>query len=520
MPVSRRSRMEHYTRSQMPEAPSVRIWLLALAIMVALPSSTDAGCASGYRLTLLHFNDFHGQLAPLADPGQGNPGGIARLARLVADIRSEDAGRPVLLLFAGDLLQGTLSSSLFMGRPDVRLLERMGVDAAAVGNHELDYGQDNFRRLAETARFPFLTANIQAHPKPLPVQATLTIGGGSEPVIAVLGLTTGELLTTTHPRNTRGIEVEDPLEVAADVVPRLRERADLVVVLSHLGLSEDRRLARRVQGIDLIVGGHDHRVLDRPVMESGVPILQAGARGQWLGRMDLACREGRLKPVDYRLIPIDATRAEDPEVAADVARVVAQADAGMGEVIGRIDRNLSAARERIRRGEAVFGDFVADLAREITSADIALFNAGLFRAGIPKGEVTLKEVYEAFPFGNQLVVGRLSGEQILAALRRSASLRPEDDPGGLLQVSGLRYAISGTRLASADLPSGPIRPDRLYRVVMPDFLAAGGDGYAMLLHQRDSEKTGRLVAEVVIAAIRAGSPIPAGLDGRIQRLGD
>ncbi|MBK1721939.1 multifunctional 2',3'-cyclic-nucleotide 2'-phosphodiesterase/5'-nucleotidase/3'-nucleotidase [Thiocystis violacea] len=490
--------------------------------LIALQGPAKAECRFGDQLTLLHFNDLHGQLAPISGAVDGQAGGIARIARRVADVRAEDPDRPVLLLFAGDLLQGTLTSSLFMGQPDVLLLERMGLDAAALGNHEFDDGQDNFRRLAELASFPFLSANVQARPRPLPVQSHLMLGGDAEPAIAVLGLTTAELLTTTHPRNTQGLRAESPVAVASALVPRLRAHADLVVVLSHLGLAADRRLAREVAGIDVIVGGHDHKALRAPVVESGVSILQAGARGQWLGRMDLGCVQGRLQPSRYQLIPVVASLPEDPEIAAEVDCIVAQAEAGMGEVIGRVDVDLSAAREGIRRGEAIFGDFVADLARDITAADVALFNGGGFRASIPRGEVTLKQVYEALPFGNQLVVGELAGAQIVAALERSAGLDPAEEPGGFLQVSGLRYAIADGRLLSARFDAAgrgtqAIDPSRRYRVVMPDYLAAGGDGYAMLAQHGEQVMTGRLVAEVVIAAIRSGAQPPSGLDGRILR---
>ncbi|NEV62673.1 bifunctional metallophosphatase/5'-nucleotidase [Thiorhodococcus minor] len=501
----------------MARSMPIRSWLLGLLLVLGCEAAAQAVCDVDDKVRLLHFNDLHGQLAPLSSPGEDPPGGLARLATLVSEARSEVPGQRTLLLFAGDLLQGSLSSSLFMGHPDLVLLERIGVDAAVVGNHEFDFGQENFRALAQASRFPFLSANLQAQPEPLPVRPSLVIRGSGGPTIAILGLTTSELLTTTHPRNTKGIQVADPIEVARALVPQLRARADLVVVLSHLGLAADRRLAGAVEGIDVIVGGHDHHVLQPPVIESGTLIVQGGSRGQWLGRLEIECAAGRLKPKDYRLIPVSAEVAEAPEIAAEVARVVAEADRGMDEVIGDIAVDLSADRGLIRRGEAVFGDFVADLALTITDADVALVNAGSFRASIPKGGVTLKQVYEALPFGNELVVAELSGQQIREALARSAALEPQDNPGGFLQVSGLSYVIAGNRLDAVTLSTGALDPSERYRVVMPDFLASGGDGYAMLMSQEGRVSTGRRLADVVVAAIRAGSEIPDHPDGRILR---
>ncbi|AFL73869.1 5'-nucleotidase/2',3'-cyclic phosphodiesterase-like hydrolase [Thiocystis violascens DSM 198] len=503
--------------------PTVRLTrLLACLLSLLIHGVADADCRTGATVTLLHFNDFHGQLEPDTDAASatGHPvglGGLARLAATVARVRAENPDRPVLLLFAGDLLQGTVSSSLFLGIPDVILFNRMGVDAAVMGNHEFDYGQDVFRRLAGQADFPFLSANIQTHPEPLPVQPSLVIDRPDSPTVALLGLTTPELTTATHPRNAVGVSVEDPVTVARRLVPELREQADLVVVLSHLGLTDDRRLAQAIPEIDLIVGGHNHFVLEQPVLEGDVVIVQAGERGHWLGRLDLACREGRLERTAYRLLPMDASVPEDPEMATEVARIVAEAESGLAEEIGMAAVDLSARREDIRRGEAVFGNLMADLAREVTLADVALFNAGGFRASIPAGPVTLKQVYQAFPFRNELVVGQLTGAQLIAALQRSAAFDPEDNPGGLLQVSGLRYVIADRRLASASLQDGPIDPERLYQVVMPDFLAAGGDGYAMLTEMTAPVMTGRLISDLLIDAIRHGKTIAPVLDGRIRR---
>lgn len=222
----------------------------------------------------------------------------------------------------------------------------------------------------------------------------------------------------------------------------------------------------------------------------------------------------------YRLIPIDASLSEDPEMAREIARTVDQAEVDLAEDIGETKVDLSARRADIRRGEAVFGDFLADLARSETGSDVAFFNAGGFRADIPRGRISLKQIYQAFPFRNELVVGQLSGRQILNALGRSASMDPEDNPGGFLQVSGVRYEIAGRELRSAFIADKPIDPDRLYSVVVSDFLAAGGDGYAVFTAMVDPVMTGRLISDMLVQAIRKQGVIAPRLDGRIRRVGD
>ncbi len=488
------------------------------ALLLLLPALADAACQPGQRLALLHFNDFHGQLEPYEDPdSKARVGGFARLAAAVARVRGEDPARPTLLLFGGDLLQGTLTSSLFLGVPDATLFGRIGVDAAVMGNHELDYGQDIFRRLAHRAAFPFLSANVHSDPVPLPVKPFVVLERPGDIKVAVLGLTSTELTTATHPRNIYGLSVEEPVTVARRLVPGLRSGSDLVVVLSHMGIADDRRLAGAVPGIDLIVGGHNHNLYAEPIMVGGTAIVQAGERGAWLGRMDLECRDGRLARSGYAPIPIAADSPEDPEIAAEVGRIVASADRELDVTVGQAAVELSARRELTRHQEAPFGDFLADLAREITQADLALFNGGSFRSSIPAGPVTLKQIHQAFPFRNELVVGTLSGAQVLAALARSASLDPQDNHGGFLQVSGVRYVIDGRRLASATVDGQPIDPERRYRVVTSDFLAEGGDGYDMLKEMQDKVQSGRLVADMAIDAFRNEAAVAPQTDGRIQR---
>lgn len=490
------------------------VFLLTFTFGVA----ARATCIEGQRLTLLHFNDFHGQLESYTDPDTATSlGGIARLSASVAQVRAEEPGRPVLLLFAGDLLQGTVTSNLFLGVPDVGLFNRLGVDAAVMGNHELDYGQDAFRHLATLARFPFLAANAQTLPEPLPVRPYLVISKPDGLKVAILGLTTRELTTNTHPRNVGGVRVEDPIAVAHRLTATLHKESDMLIVLSHMGIADDRELAREIPDIDLIVGGHNHTLYAQPVMVGDVAIVQAGERGGWLGRMDLACSRGRMVRAGYQVLSMNAAVPEDPAMAADVGRIAAEANKDLTRGVGLAKVEMSARREEIRRGESAFGNWVADLAREVAHADAALFNSGNFRATIPEGPVTLKQIYEAFPFRDELVVGRLKGERLIEALQRSASLSPEDNPGGFLQVSGLRYSIAAGQLESATLAGQPIDPMGQYRVVVPDFLAEGGDGYVMLKDMQDKVMTGQLVSDLVIEAFRTGVPVTATVDGRIRR---
>ncbi|MCU0765830.1 MAG: bifunctional metallophosphatase/5'-nucleotidase [Gammaproteobacteria bacterium] len=484
-----------------------------LALLVAVGAAAEP-----LPLTVLHFNDFHGHLEPVTDRATGETlGGIARLAGAIRAVRDEDPKRPVVVLFAGDMLQGTVTSTVFLGLPDLEMLAAAGVDVAVMGNHELDFGQDHFRTLLSRARYPILGANVRAAPEPFALRPSVILEPPGGPRVAVLGLVTEELTTTTHPRNAVGVGVDDAIATALALVPGLEAQADLVVVLSHLGIAADRALAREVPGVDLVVGGHNHNRYEQPVLENGVPIVQAGDWGRWLGRMDLEVDEGAVRVVAYRLLPIDAGVPEDPAIAAQVRALAQRLEAEVGVIVGRLTADLDGSREVIRRGESAFGNLLGDLARELTGSDVALFNGGGIRSSIPAGDVRLKHVYEAIPFANELVTGTLTGAQLRAALEHSAGLDPLDNPGGFLQVSGLRYAIRDGRLDEVTVGGQPLRPDARYRVVMPDFLAAGGDGYATLAAMEDKVATGRIISDMLVEAFRARGTIVPATDGRIVR---
>lgn len=487
-------------------------------LIAALLTWISCAASAGQPLTLLHFNDFHGQLEPYEVKEQGaRLGGIARLAGLVRAIRDEDPRRPVLLLFAGDLLQGTTTSTLFLGRPDSKLFEEIGLGAAAVGNHEVDFGQDNLRKLAGMVSYPLLAANLRASPEPLPVKPYALFHPEGGPRVAVLGLTTEELITATHPRNAVGLSMLDPVAVARELVPGLDEQSDLLIVLSHLGFAADKQLAHGVPGLDLIVGGHNHYRFDSPREENGVLLVQAGERGSYLGRMDLEVEEDRLVLKNYRMLPVDDQAPVDARIADKVAKLVERADRELLTVVGRSRVELSAQRELIRRTEAPFGNLVADLAREFSGAQIALFNAGAFRATIPAGEVRLKEIYQTFPFRNELVTGVLSGAEIQSALDYSSGLDAADNPGGFLQVSGLRFRIRSGKAVAVTAQGKPLDPAADYRVVVVDFLAAGGDGYSMLAGMRDQVNTGQLISDMLVNLFRGRDEVDAVADGRIMR---
>ncbi len=493
--------------------------LLVIALLVISCSSTRDG--RGRNVILLHFNDFHGQLEPYSEPKSKRVlGGIARISGTVKRIREQNPETPVILLFAGDMLQGTITSSLYYGIPDIEFFNDMKVDAAAVGNHEFDYGQDRFRQLVAKAKFPFLSANLSTWGEPFQIRKYVILKSDKGPGVAVIGLTTPELVTTTHPRNAVGIQMTDPVKAAVQAVKELRGKADMVVVLSHLGVPGDREIADKVAGVDIVIGGHNHYMFEDPVFtdkKKKVPIVQAGERGKYLGRIDMKMKGSTAVVDDYRLIPITSSSPVDEAMAAKVKELSAKADAEVMNVVGWSTVLLDGTREVVRRQESNLGDLAADLCRQFARTQVALLNGGLFRDSIRAGRVRIKDILNVFPFRNDLFVGKLTGAKILEALNQSASLNPDDNPGGFLQVSGIRFTIEEGKAVNVRIAGRPVDPEAAYTVVTSDFLAEGGDGYESIKAMTERVATGRIISDLFIDAFRQKRVIGAWKDGRIVR---
>jgi 2',3'-cyclic-nucleotide 2'-phosphodiesterase (5'-nucleotidase family) len=500
---------------------------LFLALLLLAPSIAGAAPA---EIRILHVNDFHGFALPHRPVGSEVPlGGIAALAAAAKRLRAE---KPALLLAAGDMIQGHAVANLFEGKPVVEIMNAMRFDAMALGNHEFDFGQETLKKRIEEAEFPVLAANVEGFAPSKPY-AVFPVGGVS---VAVIGVVTADTPVTTHPRNVAGLAFLPPEEAVERCLKEVRGRADVVVVLSHLGFAADRTLAEKVRGIDVIVGGHSHTKVERPARIGGTIVVQAWEHGKALGVLDLSVEGGKVTGVSGRLVEIVAGRGgEDEEVGRIVAVYRGKMDAVLDGKIGETPVDLDG--ENVRARETNLGDFLADAIRKTARADAALINGGAIRTGIRKGAIRLRDVYSVLPFENYIVALRLTGAQIREALEHGVSA-PEEGAGRFPQVSGLafryrRSAPPGSRVLEIRIGGRPIDAAREYTVATLDFLAVGGDGYRAfgdaLRSSRDYSSVGgvlrgekmvysdpgRWVRDVVRAEISGGAVFSVLPEGRI-----
>ncbi len=492
------------TRRQIASFMTVALLLVLTAGAWAVPQ----------KVTILHFNDFHGNLlAPEAEDGRG---GLARIAGTINQIRAENAqtGTPTLLLIAGDVLQGTPLSTVFHGEADFAALNRMDVTAMALGNHEFDYGMPNLNKLIEMADFPLLAANIRRKVDgTMLLPGTVRVDVGKETIV-IIGLTTPETRVTTMPSNVANLNFDDPAAVATKLAERAtRTRDRVVVALTHLGHDEDKQLAEQVPALDVIVGGHSHTEVQEAALAGNAVIVQAKSYGEYLGRLDLMIEDGKVCGYEYGLIPTDASAPVDQEVASIIGSYVGRLNSEIKRVVGEAGVFLNGVRDDVRSGETNLGNAITDAMRVVSGAPIAMHNSGGIRESINVGPITLEEVMQVLPFGNEVATVELTGAQLREILQRSVS---EPRPfGGFLQVSGLKITAENDRITEVLVGTEPLDDSKSYLVATNAFLMEGGDGYETFTEGKNQYYVGTRLDTAFVQYIQSNSPMAPEVEGRI-----
>lgn len=493
--------------------------LLAFLILSLLALPAAASAAQGETtITIVHVNDVHSRV----EQTDANIG-YAKLAAFVKQLKAENPN--TLLLDAGDSLHGQTIANLERGGSIVRMMNAVGFDAMATGNHDYNYGYGRLLELAGEASFPVLAANVYKPDGTRLLEPYVVLDAGGVRV-AVFGLATPETTYKTHPDNVAGLTFADPVEEAKRVVAELEGKADAVIALAHLGLDEasadtSRKLAEEVPGIDLIVDGHSHTALPEGLEAGGTLIVQAGEYGGHVGVVELTVGPAGVKARNARLIPAEETTGiePDPGVLAVIEEVKANQEPLLSEIVGKSLVDLDGEREHVRAGETNLGNLIADAMLFETGADVALTNGGGIRASIPAGDITKGQVITVLPFGNYIQTKEVTGAHLLAALEHGVSAYPEP-LGGFPHVAGMTFKIdpgkpAGERVYDVRVDGKPLDLQAVYTLATNDFLAAGGDQYAMLAEQPVTGDFASL-EEAVIRYLQAEGEVAPKTEGRIR----
>ncbi len=459
--------------------------MLTLLLAVSLVASP----ADSVVLRVLTINDFHGSLQPRVLPwSNGRPiGGLAALKGFMDSLEA-DCRCPTLRFDAGDQLQGSLGSNLMFGRSVVEGMNLLGLDAASLGNHELDWGADTLAARVREARYPWLAANVfdsATGSRPAWARPYAIIEKGPYR-IGVVGYLTAVTKSIVMERHVRGLEFREAPDAIADALAAVKAaRPDFTVLVAHEGAFCDSlacageivSLARQYDStaFDVIVAGHTHTLIN--TLQRGVPIVSARANGTAVGVVDLiqAPDGGRRWTIRVETVYADAVRADSA-----AAELVARYDAMTGPIARRVVANLAEPLTTARGVEYQLGNLIADAQRKAVGTDFALMNNGGIRRSLLAGPVTYGDLFELQPFGNTMLRVRASGAVVRQMVEHAlADGRPDAHLAGMR----VRYDAGrprGRRVVEIRTTAGAlVRADRTYTVAVSDFLFGGGSGYTM-----------------------------------------
>ena len=503
--------------------------LVSAAVLVSsimtFATVTGAEGTESKGVVILHTNDVH-----CGFEADDSSFGAADLAAYKAHL--EDEGYDVILVDAGDFVQGGVIGTLSDGEYPMQIMNELGYDVAVPGNHEFDYGMDTFFKLTGEAEFPYLSVNFtDLRTDEKPFQA-YTIIDAEQYRIAFIGLTTPETLTSSRPSNFQdedgnfiygflgsddGTALYTAVQNAIDAA--YADGADYVFAIGHMGdyVYDDRwssiAVFEHVSGLTGFIDGHSHsEIIGEGWDKSGndVWLTSTGTKLQTIGQITITPE----RQVNCELISKDDYAVSTDENSAEykayqkmsdfIAGIDEQYNELAGTVVAKTDVELTVndpetGERAVRNSETNLGDLCADAYRAKTGADIGLINGGGVRANIAAGDITYGNIIDVQPFGNSLCVVEATGQQILDCLEMGAVHAPEEN-GGFMQVSGLSYTVNTYipssvttdengnftgvdreyRVKNVLVNGEPLDLEKVYTVASHNYLLLnGGDGMSM-----------------------------------------
>lgn len=505
--------------------------LLAIAMLFTLAACGEKpvmgkDATATEPVVVLHTNDVHGAIE-----------NYAKVAVLADQYAAE--GAYVLVLDAGDFSQGDSTVSLSEGATAIELMNMVGYDAVALGNHEFDYGYEVLKQNMASANFPVLAANVKYNGElAFDDAAVFTTPGGTK--IGVFGLDTPETATKAHPGKIAGVTFaggEEMYQIAQDMVTMLREEegCNYVICIGHLGIDDETAvtanrsidLLAKVTGIDVFIDGHSHSTeeeiaektnADRKVGDTVV--TSTGTKLENIGVVTIKDSTITTECVPTEGIEVPA----DNEIAARAAAIAAEVEAEYGTVFAKTEVTLNGEKAPGNRTEETnLGDLITDALvwksdLEGEAVDGAITNGGGIRATIEAGDITKKDINTVLPFGNTLSIIKISGSELLEVLEASTFCTPEAI-GGFPQVSGIEFTVNtaaaydagdeypGTtyaapksinRVTITSVGGKDFDPSATYTIATNDFMASGGDTYYRFVNATANYNLGISMDEVVM----------------------
>lgn len=494
-------------------------FIAALALWILL---TSAAVSETVKIAIAATSDIHGAILPYEvtseDGMKFTVGGFERISAFKKNLESDSNLSGVLLVSSGDDLMNPLFA-MFDGRAEITGMNLSNYDINCPGNHEFDNGAEVYAKAVQWADFEIICANLDFSDQTLQNRIKeYTVRDIEGIKIGFFGMMTPDLFKVANPGDSLVFMSDDFIQSAEIAVDDLISMGcHAVICLSHSGFAWDSTLAENVEGIDAILGGHDHLQFCKKV--NGTMIVQNGVRAQTIGKFVLTFEDASLVSVVFSSHALDSTVGSDSVVREAMMGFQDQYKDGLSTVLSYSVNSFDATKPVVRGCESNIGDLICDSwLRWFRTADVALLNGGSIRGDMiyPAGEITYGTLLEIMPFRNELIEVRMTGTAIKQTLEVSASGQlgvsfdcPDSSRasnGGFLQVGGIRFEIDTLKPSFCAVYSGrevlrvlepgaridrveifqegkwnPLEPEKIYTVIVSDWLAGGGDGHFVFL---------------------------------------
>ncbi len=455
---------------------SLAALLIICCYIIAAPRDSD-------DFYIVHTNDTH------CDYGDDTNLGFTTVASVKKQLEKD--GKTVFLVDAGDFLQGNAYGEITKGESSVEIMNSIGYDLGIPGNHDFDYSLDNLLERSRQLNYPLICSNLfyKMNGQPIFPEYKVLEKGGVR--IGCFGLLTEETADMARKGIADDFEITDPIEAAKRMVSMLKGMdVDHIIAISHLGVDPGTYITsdmvcNAVEGIDVMIDGHSHkemeygRVCDGSIdlLPSDTVIASTGAYLDNVGTIKIT-GDGKAEAKLYR-----GPATHDSETDAVVEKVLKVLDDKLAKVIGHTEIVLNGEYEDTGSHETNLGDLVTDSFRMISECDFAIVNAFSIQDSLDKGDIALHDLYDMYPYLNDLVVLEVKGSDIYDVMEYSYGLTLPND--SFLQISGFeaKYDLSeekGKRVVSITAGGEPVDPDMTYRLATNNYLAQGGGGYTML----------------------------------------
>lgn len=429
--------------------------------------------------TILFTGDTHSNLEPsLASFVSNKPlGGVIRRIQYVEQLRKESS-QPILVLDAGDFLQGTAYFEQFEGSAEIKFMNHAGYDVITVGNHDFDMGWPHLTQLLKNGKFDAICSNIYPEGSTKTCLAPYTLVEIEGQHVAIVGVMGMDSWQSIRPYHRKGLEIKDPMETLNQLLPEIRPYVDLVILLSHSGVKDDRVLATHPL-VDIVLGGHSHTwmteqelVKTKPgLYEKITPVFHSFRNGMLVGRMDVMFKDGKFLNTESSIQYLDEQFDPQYEAASDTLKVALNVFKDYQQQMEIFKTPLGECVETLPSkdkglGVVDIGHVIANTLRECGQASIGVIPSGAIKVGIEKGPFTLGVLHRVLAHSEALWVLNIKGSLLLSLMKQGEERWGKQR---CFQYVGISIHKSGTEITSLTIDGKTMDKNSFYSIAGPSF---------------------------------------------------